>query len=497
MNWKRFINRLWTKSAKEIASSNEHDVNRKHINQEHTLPAEPLTHKDAKIQQWQTQFDDVADNADRTEIIIGFDFGTAFSKVVISGVGQKYGVPLNDNKQGIDKYLLPTRLYEDSTGNYLLDKPVDCVSPHIEHTDLKMRILDNKLDDDTKKRIITYIVAVLQKSRYWLMTEKRAVIDGFKLEWAVNIGLPTEKYDDEILRKTYRELVGEAWKMSTEPQSVGEGDSKHSTERALHPDMIEAFPEFVAQIQGYISSPQRQAGIHTLVDVGAGTIDATIFIVHQEDGENRHPILAGSVRPLGTAYLIKHRCDALVQPNGWQLNPYDLFPNDAEFADTLGVSLDDIERVDRAFRGNIAEDQIYSILEQAHSDHDPCDNIKKDNIPGREATEGVPLMLCGGGASVNFYQQVVEILTQRGHGYLLYKKHLSMGDDQYDAPDILKEDNHRLSVAYGLSFNALNIGKISHPPPIPANNNQRQPCPLCRGTGGYGNCRKCGGSGRL
>ena len=148
-------------------------------------------------------------------------------------------------------------------------------------------------------------------------------------------------------------------------------------------------------------------------------------------------------------------------------------------------------------REKIITDQVYSILEQVHNEHDHCDNITQDNIANREATEGVPLMLCGGGASVNFYQQVVETLTQRGHGYLLYKKHLSMGDDQYDAPDILKEDNHRLSVAYGLSFNALNIGKISHPPPIPANNNQRQPCPLCRGTGGYGNCRRCGGSGRL
>ncbi len=232
-------------------------------------------------------------------------------------------------------------------------------------------------------------------------------INGFKLEWAVNIGLPTEKYDDEILRKTYRELVEKAWEMSTAPQSVGKGDSKHSTaERVLRPDMIEVFPEFVAQILSYISSPQRQKGIHTLVDVGAGTIDATVFIVHQQDGENRHPILADSVQLLGTTYLIKHRCDALGQPDGWQLNPYDLFPNDAEFADTLGVSLDDIERVERAFRRNIAEDQIYSILEQAHSDHDPCDNITQDNIANREAAEGVPLMLCGGGASVNFYQVV-------------------------------------------------------------------------------------------
>ncbi|WP_423907115.1 hypothetical protein [Candidatus Spongiihabitans sp.] len=495
MNWQHILKKFWAKKSHKSTlriTAVEYGANQQDSAKQNTIKStrgtEGATPRKAKIKACLTQFADIPDGARKVRVIIGIDFGTAFTKVVIEVKEYKYGVPLNDTKQGTEKYLLPTRMYQDASGNLTVTEPKNLASSHTEYTDLKMRILDNTLDKETRNRIITYIAWVLQKSRGWLMNEKQAVFGATRLKWEVNVGLPTEKYEDEELRKTYRELVGEAWYMSTDPQLRGESDGKsNNTERKLHPDHIEAFPEFVAQIQSYISSPQRKRGIHTLVDVGAGTIDATVFIVHQEKGENIHPILAASVESLGTIYLANHRCSSLMPSSDWTPSSQDLFPSLDEFTEKLGVTLEQINVVDKGFRKRVI-DQINSRLKHA-----------KPKAPIQTDWEtGVPLMLCGGGARVEFYKEVVSILIRPEYGYLLQKSRLSVRD-KLDAPGLLEEDSDRLSVAYGLSFDALQIGEITHPGPIPfetENTGQGKSCPKCSGTGGgYSNCPECGGSG--
>ena len=48
-------------------------------------------------------------------------------------------------------------------------------------------------------------------------------------------------------------------------------------EQLLPDDRISAFPEFSAQVTGYVQSPSRQEGLHATADVGGGTLDVTIF----------------------------------------------------------------------------------------------------------------------------------------------------------------------------------------------------------------------------
>lgn len=385
------------------------------------------------------------------QIIVGLDFGTAFTKVVLHGAGYKFGVPLNDNAHGADQFLLPTRIYEDSTGNLFIEKPKNC---HKTHTDLKMKILDRNLDDGARKRITTYIAHVLRKSRDWLMTEQKGVYGHNILKWAVNIGLPTEKYEDEYLKETYIDLVENAWNESTF------SSKNNGTERKLHRDMINAFPEFAAQIQGYINSTQRASGIHVLADVGAGTIDVTVFIVHQHEGENKHPILAAQVQKLGTTHLAERRCGQQKVPGCWRPNPQNPFPSCDEFAKQLGVSVQEIENLDEEFKREIYR-QINSCLQHAHK-----------VLPDQGDWEsGVPLMLCGGGARVKFYenvyfQDVINLQKSTRHGRALRETHFPELSNLI-TPGLPKQDHDRLSVAYGLSFDALNIGEIiSDLPPL-------------------------------
>lgn len=64
------------------------------------------------------------------------------------------------------------------------------------------------------------------------------------------------------------------------------------------------FPEFVAQVAVYARSPQRQDGLHLLVDCGAGTLDIATFNVGRQPGTNEdiYPILQSEVAPLGRTF---------------------------------------------------------------------------------------------------------------------------------------------------------------------------------------------------
>lgn len=418
------------------------------------------------------------------QMVVGLDFGTAFTKVVLHGAGYKFGVPLNDDAHGADQFLLPTRLYEDSTGNLSIRRPQNC---HKTHADLKMKILDGNLDDGARKHITTYIAHVLRKSRDYLMTEQGDVYRNNTLKWAVNIGLPTEKYEDDVLKETYIDLVENAWNESVLSPENG-------AERKLHRDMIDAFPEFVAQIQGYINSMQRAPGIHVLADVGAGTVDVTVFIVHQHEGENMHPILDAQIQKLGTVHLAERRCRQQKAPGSWMPSPQTPFPPRDEFAKRLGVSAQDIEAIDEEFKRAVCH-QIISCLQRAYQ-----------GLPKQADWEsGVPLMLCGGGARVDFYktvyfQDVVADLKRTSYGQSLQESHFPELNDM-NALGLPKQDHDRLSVAYGLSFDALNIGKTFRPPALATNdpkenNAPKRTCPRCRGDGGrHSDCPKCGGSG--
>lgn len=420
------------------------------------------------------------------QIVVGLDFGTAFTKVVLRGAGQQFGVPLNDNAHGTNRFLLPTRLYEDSTGNLSV---ADSKYRQKVHTHLKMKILEDNLDDETRKHIVVYLAHVLRKSRAWLMTEQKGVYGNNILKWAVNIGLPTEKYEDVRLKETYINLVDDAWNESVlSPENDG-------AERKLHRDMIHAFPEFVAQIQGYIKSAQRAPGIHVLADVGAGTIDVTVFIVHQHEGENRHTVLDAQIQKLGTIHLADHRCKQQKAPGDWRPDPQDPFPSCDEFAKQLGVSVQEIETIDEEFKRAVCR-QITSCLQRAYQ-----------GLPSQGDWEsGVPLMLCGGGARVKFYetayfQDVVADLKRVSYGQSLRESHFPELID-LDASGLPDQDYDRLSVAYGLSFDALNIGETSRPPTLDAKEKPEEKtvskriCSLCRGDGGgHSPCRKCDGTG--
>ncbi len=454
MNWKKLLRWLTVvgfrnpKETTETVSVDEVlNVNRS----KKTSGIDSSGEQRHKSHGWHTQFCGLASDAKSKQIIIGFDFGTAYTKVVVYGEGQRYAIPLKKDKVGIDKYLLPTCIYENSAGEFLLEKSIDyCIS----HSDLKMHILDNTLDRATKQYIIIYIARVLQKTRDWVLNEKRDVFGSNRLEWEINIGLPTEKHSDETLKNTYHRLVSEAWYRSTDKQLRGD-DGKRGKDRELDSCLIKGVPEFVAQVQTYYQSPQLQKGVHALVDAGAATTDTSVFIVHSES--DKYPTLAKSVENLGVNFLNQHRKKGCT---------------DKKFTSKLQA-------------------QLNQVLHTAY----------KRAPRNSEWDVKIPLMVCGGGARMSLYekfyeQEFIHAVCKTHHGKKL-QIHSLPALDQLDIPDISPKDHDRLSVAHGLSFDLsdsdiIYLGDFS-PDPIPLKKGFSR-CPVCKDwAGNYENCPECNG----
>jgi hypothetical protein len=187
-----------------------------------------------------------------------------------------------------------------------------------------------------------------------------------------------------------------------------------------------------------------------MVDVGAGTIDISVFNVHEENKEPRYPIFAKALMPLGTHYLMKHRAEKWAGDafNHW--NVQDRTPSRDEFASLGGIPIEQVKSIDESFSSKFGKalSDLLKYSKECRYPKSPC------------WSEGIPTFLCGGGGKVDVYFEKLQgIEENRNHSRQIRLKKLPK-PKRLEAPSITDDDYHRLMVAYGLSFNASDLGDI-------------------------------------
>ena len=452
----------------------------------------------------ETQFRGVTKRNRKQQLIIGLDFGTAFTKVVIGESRQAYGVHFSKFGDEQNPYLLPAAMAVDSAGFCSLDLE----SPKSRRVgDLKMRLLEGDYSLESKAESVAYLALVLQFSRKWLFSKQKRIYGQNYLDWNLNVGLPTHNYHDAKLVQAYRDIVHCAWLVSVTTSSInlefakhvleGKEDASTRQDRLIHPDSIGLFPEFVAQVTGYVRSPQRQEDLHALMDVGAGTVDVTVFNVFHRDDDDFFPIFAKSVKNFGVFFHTKFRLEKLQYKGRWAPNAQDRALTDREFGKKLRVSQQQLADVDRPFRKKVSN----QLNEQLRYTKD------KRYPKSRRWEEGVPIFLCGGGANVELYANLIESLEEKGKPFKIVRQGLPK-PERLKAGRLRAENFDRLSVAYGLSFDAFDIGEIekaeeiediTDDPGLPGRTGGTTFCSICHGSGGamaHG-CYKCGGTGLI
>ena len=389
---------------------------------------------------------------------IGIDFGTAYTKVAIRVAGRVFFVPWTGLRQsGSKDFYLPGEVTLSNDGGIWLGR-----APNAEEvrTDLKLPFLSQSArSNESLASVVGFLAWVMKYARAWLYETHSALLKGRKLAWDVNLGCPTNSWSSWDVSEAYRGLAIRAWQLSQIA-----GDLKwQSAINALEPlkgtvgdaglDGLKLVPEFVAQIAGYVKSPQRRNGLHMLMDIGAGTIDIATFNVHFDSvkEEDRFPIFASQVLPMGTHYLTAARLrKAGLERHEW--DDLQSVPNAAAFAAALKIEPMAIVDSDKEF-SDLMTNAIYNVL-----------NYTRSSRYGRapEWGKGVPVFLAGGGSECSVYAQSLANAFRRLNVPAL-RTSFPLLEETMRGTTLTEGEFHRLSVAYGLTFDADDLGKILAP----------------------------------
>ena len=398
---------------------------------------------------------------ERDQLVMGVDIGTVLSKVVVSVGGRRVAVRFDAPGVNENPYLLPTALTVMDSGKCRLGLHAGAKK---HYDDIKKPLIDGKTDESVQLPLIAFMALLFQRVQKQIEKSQRRLLSGH-LDRLVNLGVPTESYGGgsrgvKDLVGAYRRSAEVAWGLAESMRAGGAerltiGQCRRAMEKGNEEgsDRIGVFPEFVPQVASYVQSKQRQEGVHVLVDAGGGTLDVTVFqVVPSSIDYEEVPVWARTVRPLGTRYLVDHIGEKLGR--GLALPPFRHLPSEAEIAGKVGVALEELTNIVGCF-----EKRVLSAVGGTIRDAGAAQ--PKLQWPGR-------MFLVGGGAFIEPYRNVAKTISGWKDDYKFRVRLLPLPrPDDLKAPGIDDSHWHRLAVAYGLSFDPLDIRGIRPPEDIP------------------------------
>ena len=393
------------------------------------------------------------------EIVMGIDFGTTNTKLVIqeSGTRRAWAVPLSTDMQ--NPYLLESQVFLNT----------DCysLSGHSKSriSNLKLPLILEDYQEDHLHHFIGFLTLIIRQARIWFLQNAADNFSRATFLWSYNIGVPTANYEKEKLTELYRQLLRAAIRSANQHEMTvskltvaTQFDMCMKKTYDVGTELFEcnAYPEIQAQLHGYVRSdrydPSRTKFM--MVDVGGGTVDSSIINVTTDRyGEKRFSCLISLVRPIGVLRLHQTRLE-WIRSN---LDQYDPIQKDL---------IDKIEQVLGDFSGTeLYPDSITDYLDNVSWPTHYCFDanfykmytelifqesilyVKKVMDTERTQWESLQFVLCGGGSLHSLFNSV--------------KSNAALDEIKLDIPEkfqakqLQNTDYHRLSVAYGLSFEDL------------------------------------------
>lgn len=440
----------------------------------------------AGVREHQQQFEKSLEH-NPLDVIIGLDFGTSSTKVIIhvprfTG-NPAYAVPFGPFAHSSLEYLLPTRLYVGDNGSCQLGKGEGDWSAV---TGLKNALMvgsgkEVETVQGPKRHVraltaaTAYLALVIRYARSWFLSEKREIFERYRIHWSVNMGLPAAIDDSPHLRTSFDTAFRAAWLLAgrNEPVTLAAAEKSCADfTKGLFPEHEMPFemmllPEVIAEVLGYSRSRFRREGLHFLVDVGASTLDVCSFNIMTQDGADKFPIFTADVKELGTTHLHRRRISGAVA--GARAHADDthdthdpLHPISSNLEDYVAPAGELKSAVEAAQRDfvNDCQTTIQQTIVDVRRYRDP-------NSP--HWSENIPLFFCGGAKQVACYREAVEPLNDWIRSYVHSCQGVSIAElpkpESLEA-DIAEDAYHRLAVAWGLSQDSLNIGEYVRPSAI-------------------------------
>lgn len=418
------------------------------------------------------------------DVIVGFDFGTSCSKVVLrtpfQAGGQAFAVTFGSAGHGTCKYLLPSILWiagggrvslERAAGGVLLrdikyhlmrGEPVPSVGPEQNGPPYASDVV-----------AVAFLASALRVARSWFLTHQRALYGDYTLRWSFNLGLPSADFANKHLCDLYLKIAHASWRLSvgTEPIDLGVAASVLNAQEPEGGDVDDRddaetslIPEVAAEVAGYARSNLRHEGLHVLVDIGATTLDICSFVLHQRAGDDCYELLTADVPAFGASMLYRARVSAVrmaVDEHTERL--WDQYDPVSAMSDELEAYAPDHDSVEKSIRHHDTEylirckRRIWETLKDLKTTRDPRSERWRTHLP---------VFLSGGGSVMPFYKSLIEHVS--GEIEKLYvpcqgMRRLALTRPEGFRADVGDEIYHRLAVAWGLSYQKTDIGNVSRP----------------------------------
>ena len=423
------------------------------------------------------------------EVVIGLDFGTSSVKLVLGdrGAGKAYAVPFVE-ATGVDSYLLPSRVFE-TDGVFSLSQGLTA------HRDLKLRFLANTYVSPLQETLAGFLGLVIRRCRAWLFVKHADTFANRNLLWKLVLGRVADRAMNDEVGKVMSRIAAAAWTVAGQKGPINRkacasalllGQDK--TELSNELLELSVVPELVAQIYGFVSSRQfdpKAKNFYLIVDVGAGTVDVSLF----------------RVKPTALGTLDVSLFNSVVEPNGvvnlhrtrlkWWSQQFMKLNNDTAGAliqklQSIRTPTEQTLPIPEQYKGYFKGLKVEFLGSAVNPDDDfyinrlvhqvrgkGIHNPINSKIVGKVDIANLCFFLCGGGSRLPLYRKLSQALHQApGWQWLQAEPRYLRIPGDLVAPGLLQADYDRLSVAYGLSF--VDVGNFAVAQAMPVVNQKSE-----------------------
>lgn len=380
--------------------------------------------------------------------IIGFDFGTAFTKVVIQWRDRHFPVEWRALTSSADRHLLPSCFSQNAVGEATLGRSTSGGWTPIDG--IKLKLIEGELGTAATYPpavidAVVFMALALRHSIAWFhdVAEKQ---HGSISVWRLNVGLPAQPWEDEPLRGLLARIAKCAFQLAEAGVPVTRDAAYETLNRTSEGKAItvSVVAEFAAQLASYMRSPQRENDIHGLIDIGAGTVDFVSFNAHKTADTSVLPIASSAVEKLGAHYLLGSLAGRRGQDIEWADS--DASGSDALFSKKNSERAGEVAARRQAFISSFKR-CLNTLGHESYNWYPRSERFRSD--PKR-----LPVFLCGGGANIPQYREILS----SWQGLRVEVRTLPMPDGVEG--EISPDQFHRLSVAYGLSLLQRNLAEV-------------------------------------
>lgn len=423
---------------------------------------------------------------DEREIVIGLDFGTSSVKTIIAdrALTKAFAVPFS-SAEGIGRYLLPSRLFV-TDGAFMLTEG-DTI-----YRDLKLSLMADPSNIEAQARVAAFLALVIRHARGWLLSEHRDAYRQSNILWKLAVGLPAAHHLQIEHQTFFQKVAQAAWLVaaSTKHEIVHDSVlnalsraeqlvSGSPPSRPAEEAEISIVPELAAQIYGYVASNRfnRNApNLYLMVDVGAGTIDSSLFRVEHSTGKKKFTFFTSQVQPNGVMNLHRHRIQWWEKSLS-KLDPF--YVPDTTCLESSKLSTDRLSSIPESYtnyfsgisvthRAGIQDPdrEFFNKRVAVQVRGNTLWRTWKDKLLTQNDLSGVPMFLCGGGTRMQYYRDIEqEMSNMPGYAWLNAVARPLEVPKSLIAPGLPQREYDRLSVAFGLSF--LEVSSVLKATPIP------------------------------